>query len=540
MLYFGRLAILLAAGILLAACSSPLSGEGDASMAASAAPLSLASPITVAFVTAKQGWLLAGNCSGVGNGACMILTTSDGGKTWVAQYRTTLELRALYFDNPSAGWVLGADCQGRGVHQVCTGIILATMNGGATWTPRQTGAILSDLQFVDTRRGWALESQCPPDGAASCPRELWQTSDGGQSWRRMPLPGFSPSGISVVNPTHAWLAGCVVKNTSTNPCLRPAVLASTDGGKVWRRELELPASAGSFASSITFVNRADGWLLASAPSGCGMGGCWGPLYFTIDGGQHWIQEQPEYHWNMSGETPDRPGFPGAPVFVNPLIGWIPISVGAGPGEGGIASTIDGGKTWTHTGGRDGRSITGVSAVTPSDVWLVGFRRTSTTEQPLLLHSTDGGRSWIQQLPRSTGQPASKVVVPATKPPAIPTHAPNGITIELISLSPRHLAIAPGQTGTVPIGNGEIDALVYYAHPLVPSIPGAPGWSAPTVTVSPPGWTPVVGNLGRPDTLTLELFGNATGHFTVTTSGMQANPPVSFTLDVVPNGNVPDR
>src|SRR5262249_60664416 len=133
---------------------------------------------------------------------------------------------------------------------------------------------------------------------------------------------------------------------SSSGCQHPQVRAPRDGGKTWVAGFEPTPTVDAFGASITFLDRTNGWLLTSSLHGCTMGGCWGPLYHTADGGRTWAL----LPWQMAGDLDGQPpGFPGAPTFVSPAIGWIPIDAGAGPGVGGIARTVDSGRTWTRTG-----------------------------------------------------------------------------------------------------------------------------------------------------------------------------------------------
>ena len=75
----------------------------------------------VAFVDATHGWA-------VGD-AGTILATSDGGGTWTAQYAgTTADLYGVCFHDASDGWAVGTG-----------GTILTTSDSGAHWTKQSSG-----------------------------------------------------------------------------------------------------------------------------------------------------------------------------------------------------------------------------------------------------------------------------------------------------------------------------------------------------------------------------------------------------------------
>ena len=54
------------------------------------------------------------------------------------------------------------------------GVILATTDGGQTWTHQQSGTDerLNDVHFLDAQKGWAVGAQ----------GTLLQTTDGGNKW----------------------------------------------------------------------------------------------------------------------------------------------------------------------------------------------------------------------------------------------------------------------------------------------------------------------------------------------------------------------
>ncbi len=91
------------------------------------------------------------------------VSTSDGGKTWTP---LTLPEPAvtLFLLNEKTGWLLGRDNLWR------------TADFGRTWTKlaRVPGAL--QLWFVSEQRGWA----------AGIKKSLYETSDGGGTWRKVP------------------------------------------------------------------------------------------------------------------------------------------------------------------------------------------------------------------------------------------------------------------------------------------------------------------------------------------------------------------
>ncbi len=115
-----------------------------------------------------------------------IIATTDGGATWTAQHATpdgvsggadlsAATLDSVDFLNDDVGWAAGYVSGGLS----CRALLLATTDGGAHWTTRSLGAIgtgLHDVTFVDAQHGWA----------AAWYRQqavILATADGGTTWR---------------------------------------------------------------------------------------------------------------------------------------------------------------------------------------------------------------------------------------------------------------------------------------------------------------------------------------------------------------------
>lgn len=111
----------------------------------------------VKFVSSTQGWAVGARGT--------ILATSDGGTTWSTQGSgaTTKDLYGVWFASATTGWAVG---QG--------GVVLSTTNGGTTWSA-QTSGVSTDLYGVvatSTSNVWAV-------GQSGVIRV---TSNGGAAW----------------------------------------------------------------------------------------------------------------------------------------------------------------------------------------------------------------------------------------------------------------------------------------------------------------------------------------------------------------------
>jgi photosystem II stability/assembly factor-like uncharacterized protein len=90
----------------------------------------------------------------------VVLVTSDGGVHWSTQKAgTTAELSAVAFADSSHGWALGATYHGMPDDADYTGpVILATTDGGATWSAQSSGTIayLDAVSCPDASHGWVV------------------------------------------------------------------------------------------------------------------------------------------------------------------------------------------------------------------------------------------------------------------------------------------------------------------------------------------------------------------------------------------------
>ncbi len=94
-----------------------------------------------------------------------ILSTDDGGKTWVARREGDARSRLLSVTSNEAGsfWAAGSD-----------GALLNSRDNGVTWTSASVGstALLHKVRFIDALQGWVVGS-----GGT-----ILATKDGGKTW----------------------------------------------------------------------------------------------------------------------------------------------------------------------------------------------------------------------------------------------------------------------------------------------------------------------------------------------------------------------
>lgn len=115
------------------------------------------------FADANDGWAVGYDSNTTES---VILATTNGGATWSQQaaYTSDTDLDAVHFANASEGWAVGGNENGS--------LVLVTANGGATWTQQSSGVMdntLTGVAFANANDGWAVS-----DGG-----DIVATTDGG-------------------------------------------------------------------------------------------------------------------------------------------------------------------------------------------------------------------------------------------------------------------------------------------------------------------------------------------------------------------------
>jgi hypothetical protein len=171
----GAVTGLLAAGVLLTACTGPAATPSPTLAGGESTPEPTTCP---AFVELGCTSLPVAAVSP--SPATPPPATAGPTPASLAGFQTA----SVTFVSPQDGWVLGT---------VGSSLALArSQDGGTTWTsvpPPPTGLFfepasvgVSGIRFADQQDGWAYGSQ------------LWATHDGGGSWTQISLPGLSSGG----------------------------------------------------------------------------------------------------------------------------------------------------------------------------------------------------------------------------------------------------------------------------------------------------------------------------------------------------------
>jgi len=369
------LALITAVGALAAAgplggcavaSSVPPAGSGTGAAASSGAhPGSGTGPASRPHPGSGTGPASAAGCVGgaaasSGGGASSDGTSSDG--TGVA----AAPLQAIQFVGQSHGWAAGA------------GRILATSDGGRTWTRQYAGpAVLVQLDFTGTADGWAV-------GQGT----LLRTTNGGASWTALSEPRLNGHCLSVSSAHFV------------SPVLGYAIAGGSGSG------------AGAGGSGGSGGSGAGGSAAASA------GEAGGQLLRTTDGGTSW---QP---------VRGAPAGAQAACFSTAQDGYLGV-----PGR--IWRTTDAGATWSPAFTEPPASAGQASARTAGDTpelgcaahgaaWVLFLGSgVAMMHAPYLAYATQDGTSWHGVLEEPMLEP---VIRPRLHLPAGPGSEPGPFSV----------------------------------------------------------------------------------------------------------------
>lgn len=284
-----------------------------------------------------------------------IWQTRDGGANWQqVPSGTEAHLTSLHLLDARHGWAVGGEPLP--YSENTRGVVLRTSDGGSTWQrmPEQSLPKLSCVQFEDSQHGWVL-------GATShlFPSGLFETNDGGRSWRSLPgaqgttFHRFAtlPSGELLLAGEGGSLSladrGGIRKPTLQTDPLRTMrdvvvagtnfatavgdgglILTSTNAGASWETVPQAPLPRTMRQLDLHAVERLGQHIWAAGSPGS-------VVLYSGDGGSTWeVRRTPT-------SVPLQALF-----FRDENSGWAAGALGT------ILHTNDGGRTWTvqHQGG----------------------------------------------------------------------------------------------------------------------------------------------------------------------------------------------
>jgi photosystem II stability/assembly factor-like uncharacterized protein len=212
-----------------------------------------------------------------------LLSTSDG-KTWAPSGTVPEHRYALWFINPTTGFV--ADPNRR---------VLRTVDGGKKWQPvwdcrikaeiggltREATCYVYGIHFPTATTGYALGGPLPENGG----NVLARTDDGGTTWNAwVILPGVSAqeSSLRFVDANNGVLRGKDGK-----------MFRTADGGRTWMAV----TGQAQLKSELSFANAETGWMIY-----------YKLMTYTSNSGRSWVSREINFPTMVSDSIlvqPDR-------------------------------------------------------------------------------------------------------------------------------------------------------------------------------------------------------------------------------------------
>jgi photosystem II stability/assembly factor-like uncharacterized protein len=273
-----------------------------------------------------------------------------------------------------------------------SGTVLKTTNGGALWSLKPTGTMMTlwNAYFISEQTGWVVGGY--ESGGAGI---VLKTTNNGENWIAQ------PTGIS-----NMWFTGVFFTNSVTGYIIgeHGTVMKTTNAGAAWQ-----PINSGItniLLESVNFTDSLTGWI----------SGWTGTLFKTTNAGVSWIAQTSGVSYNLytgifpSAGTGYLAGSNGTvlkttnsgnnwtlqntgttqeifSVYFMGNNGWI-----AG-NQGTVRVTTNGGTTWTPgTIGTTTRLET-IQFIDVNTGWVVGGYFGS-----VIFKSTNSGLNWFAQVP----------------------------------------------------------------------------------------------------------------------------------------------
>lgn len=299
----------------------------------------------VTFVGSKFG------CAVGDRGACWI--TRDGGQNWsFSQTPVQCALRSVHFLTDRLGWAVGGEVAP--YTRYATGVVIQTTDGGQSWAVLSHGTTppLTQVRFLDQELGMAVGVASP-----NCSTGVLATGDGGKTWTPTAGPAASgwqtaailPGGGGVVAGARGELGilgqGQLLKKVETLKGLRGLnavtigpegtgwlvgdggwVLGTRNNGTSWSQpEGEIPTSLRDCMDFHAVAQVGDKVWITGSPGSV--------IWHSEDGGVRWTTQ------STGQSTPIR-----SLCFTDDQHG---VAVGE---LGKILVTQDGGASWTAVRG----------------------------------------------------------------------------------------------------------------------------------------------------------------------------------------------
>jgi photosystem II stability/assembly factor-like uncharacterized protein len=286
------------------------------------------------------------------------------------------------------------------------GRLMWTSSGGTEWeniTPSAPkDGWISDIFFLDTRRGWVLFAHGEPDIPGGLQFDLASTDNAGAAWsmKHVTVPErkypsiFNGGTLAFADSVHGWLglgAGMSAGSQGTG-----LLLATEDGGETWKLATASEWDRDEAIGSMLMLTPEQGWMV-----GGGAGN--DELLVTRDGGRTWqmvklespvkTDQMRKYDQNLEQFQRSFQALPPAaakleskwqqeqdhsyaaydlPTFEDPKHGYVCVTY---PGVVVLFATKDGGVTWKPdrvlTGLHEASTGATVESAVADSTWITG-------------------------------------------------------------------------------------------------------------------------------------------------------------------------
>lgn len=344
------------------------------------------------FIDDTHGWAVGA--------AGTVVATTDGGATWSAQASgTSFNLRKVVFVDASVGWAAGIN-----------GVVLKTADAGASWQALSFGfnEFAISLGALDAQTAWVVTSA----GRAHI------TRDGGSSWTSTGGPDGFARNLFVVDPSNIW----ALRYFSSSATL---IAHSLDGGATWfdvsqpaldpgfSRQLEdlqfssqynglLIAYESGFDAFYQFVSRRVAWTTGDG------GATWQPtaspsMGATLYAGYGLMQDAaifraaPAASDRLQRSLDAGQSWQGVPLpFASAVSSYTAFSARrliVTDDSGQVYLTTDAGAHWRIAGAG------GIQSAGLNSVWFFDAREgVAYGNDGSSVRTTDGGQSWVTAAP----------------------------------------------------------------------------------------------------------------------------------------------
>jgi len=289
-------------------------------------------------------------------------------------------------------------------------VILQCTAGLAQWTPQQSGttARFRGVSAVNRTAAWA-------SGAGGT---YARTTDGGATWQAAVMPGAAQldfRDVQAVDPNTAYLL-------SIGPGEASRIYKTTDGGRGWTLQFT-NNTPKAFFDAFAFWDARTGIAMSDPVDGRFI------LIKTTDGGATW-KELPRENSPQAIEGDGGFAASGTCIAVQ---GKKNVWFGSGGGATArVFRSTDGGDTWNAaatpiTAGNDSSGIFSIAFKDAKNGVIVGgdYRKENEAGNGVAT-TTDGGATWtLAKGPRPSGFRSAVAYVPGTRGPMLVAVGPSG-------------------------------------------------------------------------------------------------------------------